>query len=194
MGLDSSGRQAGEDRQSKNDGNAPSYRAHLMHCGLRCQGGCFLKELAGWHADLTPRGTRGYLVLKMRKARAIRALSVLLVATLLAAYLSPATAGMLICTADGTAPDCCRNSSNFSSSVPEEEGLLEGAGCNCCISVDANPYDVDASTQKSFLDVIAGAALFQNVALLPRSRVPQSVIGSGGDERLSSLRTVILRI
>ncbi len=121
--------------------------------------------------------------------------SVLLVGVVLAGYLSPVAAGMLVCIGDGTAHDCCRNSRNaHQSRLGEAKQLLAGADCDCCVTVDAIPANAGASPHKASLDVVAGPAHFRNVVLPSSTRLPRAMSGDGGDARLSSLRTIVLLV
>lgn len=122
-------------------------------------------------------------------------LSLLLVAVVLAGYLFPVAAGMLVCMGDGTAPDCCRNSKNAHQSRPgEAKQMLAGAGCDCCIAVDAIPSTAGTPSYKASLDAVAGPAHFRNVVLPLSTRLPLAMSGNRTDARLSSLRTVVLLI
>jgi len=131
----------------------------------------------------------------MGSSFAIRALSVVLVGIVLAGLLAPAASGMLLCIGDGTDPDCCRNSgTSHQPRLPRSQQLLDGAACHCCITVDAVPSNPTASSKKASLDAAAAPAQLWNVAHPERSRVSPTVYLAASNQRLSSLRTIVLLI
>ena len=125
---------------------------------------------------------------------ATRTLSLLLVGSVLVGCLSPIATGMLVCMGDGTAPNCCRNSSVAQRSVPEEQQHLARVGCECCIRVNALGPEAGVSFEKKLLDVTAVTVESRNAAWPSYPRVLRATVDYGRDSRLSSLRSVILLI
>jgi hypothetical protein len=128
--------------------------------------------------ELDPRHHRVY-------ALPVRRLSVLLVAAILAAYLAPAVAGVLVCL-DGKASDCCPK--------PAEDRPVVTPGCDCCVTVDALPRNVGASLSKGLLEAVAEPARFRSAVAPSVVRIDHATVESEPDVRLAALRTVILLV
>ena len=147
----------------------------------------------GW-IDLT-WGCADRILLHMGKSLAVRFLSFVVVGVVLLGPLPLVAAGMLLCIGDGTDPDCCRKSGNaYQAGVGESKQLLDGSDCSCCITVSAAPSTAGASSHKASLEVVSGPAHLRDVILDAGTRVPRAMNGDAGNERLSSLRTVVLLV
>jgi hypothetical protein len=129
----------------------------------------------------------------MGKSLAMKILSVVAMGIVLA-HMSPVAAGMLLCIADGTDPDCCLEPRASHSRVDETKQLFDGSECSCCITVDAAPSTAGATSQKTSLDCLSGSGLLRNAVSATGTRISRIGHHDPGDSRLFSLRTVVLLI
>jgi hypothetical protein len=112
----------------------------------------------------------------MRRSLAMKALTAVAVGLLILGHLSPVAAGMLLCVADESDPDCCdEREAPRDATVEASTRLLDGSDCGCCVEVGAAPATPGASSP--------GPA-----------RLSGSPAGATGESGLSSLRTVVLVI
>jgi hypothetical protein len=129
----------------------------------------------------------------MGKSLAIKILSVVAMGVVLLGHLSPVTAGMLLCIGDGTESDCCgKPNDSQESRLDESVQHLDGADCNCCITVEVAPAATGTSSHKLSLAIVSGSVLPRNNATLTEMRILRAPSGDAYGTRLSSLRTVIL--
>jgi hypothetical protein len=120
----------------------------------------------------------------MGSQRATKILAVVATAIVLV-QLSPLTTGKLLCIGDGEDPDCCS----------ESPPLLDRAECDCCITAQATPSTVCATSHKaSSFETVSGSKPLQDVAAPTSSRMERSRGRDPGGSSLSSLRTVVLLI
>ena len=139
-------------------------------------------------------GQPDYILTGMGRPPAMKTLSAVAVAVLLLGH-SPVAAGMLLCIGDGTDPDCCRKPhDSHESRLDESRQHLDRSDCSCCITVDAAPSTVGASSHKASLDIASGSGLIRNVATPTGTRNSQAASADAADTRLSALRTVVLVI
>jgi hypothetical protein len=123
----------------------------------------------------------------------MRALSALAVSVVLLAQLSPVAAGVLLCIAEGAASDCCPRQ-QVQSELDDARRILEGSACVCCVLVHAAPSRASASVAKPSSEIDPDPVSHGSVAAPAATQLPRPLTASGGDARLSSLRTVILLI
>jgi hypothetical protein len=118
-----------------------------------------------------------------------RIVSILL---LVALALMPAASSICLAGAD---PACCAPVSESSRSTAGDTEL-DARDCDCCVTVDALPFDRASSVSRP-LAASAAVAVLPAIALLP-SHAPCAVdllpSGVAADSRLASIRAVVLLV
>jgi hypothetical protein len=96
----------------------------------------------------------------------------------------------------GADPECCAVSPDGSRSTEAGVSVLSGRACDCCVTVEALPFDRSASNSRPLVATVAIAVLPPSAPLLPRARRSTEPMPGGGadDSRLSSIRTVVLLV
>jgi len=117
-----------------------------------------------------------------------RLVSILL---LIALALMPAATSICLAGAD---PACCAPVSSGSRSTGDTE--LSGRACDCCVTVEALPFDRTASVSRPISASVAVAVLTATASLPSRApRVLERLPAAGAAEsRPSSIRTVVLLV
>ena len=116
-----------------------------------------------------------------------RLVSILL---LLALVLMPAASSFCL---TGSDPACCAPASEGSRSTGVETAL-NGSDCDCCVTVDASPFDRASSVSRP-LAASTAVALSPASAPLPSPRaVDRPSRGAAADSRLASIRAVVLLV
>jgi hypothetical protein len=118
-----------------------------------------------------------------------RIVSILL---LVALALMPAASSICLAGAD---PACCAPVSEGSRSTAGETEL-NARDCDCCVTVDALPFDRALSASRPLAASAAVAVLPATASLLSRTSraVDPSPRGAAIDSRLASIRTVVLLV
>ncbi len=124
---------------------------------------------------------------QMSQSPAMKILTVVLAGIALVGHSSPVVASILLCIGEDTVSDCCRN--------PDvSRQLLDEADCDCCIVVDGLPSTMGTPFPEATLDVVAGSADLHSVVPPSSLRLPRAMSDDAPDARLSSLRTIVLRV
>src|SRR5262245_48232092 len=128
----------------------------------------------------------------MNIQRLRKASSILVLGILIGVSLSPAAAGLLVCTA-GIAPHCCRDAEGAHPSSSDGRGPSASPSCGCCLVLDA-PSALDASLQKSLLDSMAGSADLDEGVILSSEPIARAMAGISRETGPSASRSPTLRI
>lgn len=131
----------------------------------------------------------------MSHSPAIKILTVVLAGIALAGHSLPVAASMLLCIGEDVAAGCCRDADvSDQSRLVESRQFLDEADCDCCIAVDAIPSSLSTSFPKASLDIVAGSAHLRSVVPPSSARLSRAMSDDAPDARLSSLRTIVLRV